>query len=235
MEYEKKYNDLISRINAVKNTPKIGMKGKHHYNGYVETGIRDALDYILNPESEDERIRTRLIALVEAFCQGEYKNEMLAYLEHLQEYIDEIRQYAYNKGLVDAKEKQQPAEWSEEDEITVRTLIDFIGSEQSNIQGYGKTKSIAWLSSLPKRFNPKPKQEWGEEDKVEIKVLDSIIRYIVKVIDKDVLERFGTNYEELFSWLKSLRPQPHWKPSEEQMEILSRFNDPVLKSLYYDL
>ena len=26
-------------------------------------------------------------------------------------------------------------------------------------------------------------------------------------------------YDEKIAWLKSLRPQPHWKPSEEQPEV----------------
>lgn len=88
------------------------------------------------------------------------------------------------------------------------------------------------------------KKTWSEEDEVMIKVFDSIIRYIVEVVDKDVLERFGTNREELFSWLKSLRPQKQWKPSKEQMLALKNAEGIVgcltiigeqLKSLYEDL
>ena len=69
-----------------------------------------------------------------------------------------------------------------------------------------------------KKIEQKP--AWSEEDEVMIKVFDSIIRYIVEVVDKDALERFGTNREELFSWLKSLRHQNTWKPSEGHLKAL---------------
>ena len=41
---------------------------------------------------------------------------------------------------------------------------------------------------------------------------------------------FKRDWEE-----ETTKKEEHWKPSEEQMEILGRFNDPVLKSLYSDL
>ncbi len=112
-------------------------------------------------------------------------------------------------------------EWSEEDRENFEWFDKFFRAE-SVIAG-GKDipqDKYLWFKSL----RPQPKQEWSEEDEVKIKVLDSIIRYIIKVIDKDVLEGFGTNYEELFSWLKSLRgrlkPSSNWKPTEEQMRCL---------------
>ena len=69
-------------------------------------------------------------------------------------------------------------------------------------------------------FQQKP--AWSEEDEVMIKVFDSIIRYIVEVVDKDALERFGTNREELFSWLKSLRSQSKQEWSEEDNWIKTK-------------
>ena len=55
--------------------------------------------------------------------------------------------------------------------------------------------------------------EWSEEDE---KMLDRIITTLSlpPVYDNKACEK-------MVGWLKSLRPQPHWKPSEEQMEILS--------------
>lgn len=125
-------------------------------------------------ESEDERIRTRLIALVEAFGQGEYKDEMLAYLERQKE--------------------QQPAEWSEGDEGMLNCIIATL-CEESHGGRETNDKMVTWLENR----------------------------------------------------LKSLRPQPHWKPSEEQMKALKlayedAFDCPEggvphlpLQSLYQDL
>ena len=58
----------------------------------------------------------------------------------------------------------------------------------------------------------------------------------------DVIDDYQVNnsYEKEISWLKSLRPQPHWKPSEEQLMYLAAAieesgENPILDSLYKDL
>ena len=57
--------------------------------------------------------------------------------------------------------------------------------------------------------------EWSEEDELK---MNALLNYL----DPD---KGGTKYsscaqlEEWSNWLKSLRPQPHWKPSEEQKPI----------------
>lgn len=60
--------------------------------------------------------------------------------------------------------------------------------------------------------------EWSEEDE----------KYMNALIDKletlnfynDSFSIGGYRVDIIANWLKSLRPQSHWKPSEEQMETL---------------
>ena len=186
MDYEKEYNDLIARINAVKNTPKIGMKDKHHYNGYVESGIRDALDYILSPDSEDERILEAMICrfgdlsemwFENIFCRQFTKAQILSYLEKQKDAIGAARQQGYEEGMeagasmVESMQKEQkPVEWSEIDKLKLQTIKEVIAQQNGSAAFGGFLKS------------------------------------------------------ELIDFLKSLRPQPHWKPSEEQMEALNAIN-----------
>ena len=146
-------------------------------------------------KSENELIRKRLINLIKElaankeaihtegyFVDGQDK-KYIAYLEKQKEqkydneYLEEVRQYAYNKGIVDAEEKykeQQSAEWSEEDE---QMLSGFLH---------------------------------------KIEVCDLL-----------------TNKEDVWITrkLKSLRPQPRWKPSEEQMLSLRQ----VISGCSYDI
>lgn len=71
--------------------------------------------------------------------------------------------------------------------------------------------------------------EWSEEDE---RIVDHCIGYI----EASCLD--ANDLRECTNWLEDLPnrfAQSSWKPSEEQMEILDRFNDPVLKSLYSDL
>ena len=102
-----------------------------------------------------------------------------------------------------------------------------------------------WLEKNLEYMKPN-KQEWSEEDEEMLNSCISSIeeakenRYAYKETDGD------TSYDHEIAWLKSLRPQPHWKPSEAQMRyLLAVINDPnnigsescymTIKSLYNDL
>ena len=71
-----------------------------------------------------------------------------------------------------------------------------------------------------------PKQKWSEEDEDKLNDILEMIKYADVLPPYDVPSckghlRPSNEYKEtLSSWLKSLRPQPHWKPSKEQMEAL---------------
>lgn len=167
-------------------------------------------------ESEDERIRKYIVFILNEYsrmseeqgflCNKSVINDALAYLEkqkdfkYSEEQMEDIRQYAYNKGIVDTEERQkekQPAEWSEEDETAYGDLIWCIEQAKKSAKDENDMGNI-----------------WFAENWVK-------------------------------NHIKSLRPQPHWKPSEEQMEALKEAstswmnehmgNCELLKSLYNDL
>lgn len=84
--------------------------------------------------------------------------------------------------------------------------------------------------------------EWSEEDE---RITAKLLSYFNEF---DESTSFGSREViEIRHWLKSLRPQPHWKPSEEQMKALKlayedAFDCPEggvphlpLQSLYQDL
>jgi len=78
--------------------------------------------------------------------------------------------------------------------------------------------------------------EWSEED-------EKCIRLSKDIIDSALRAGFCVQIDRdrCVDWLKSLRPQSHWKPSEEQVEALGMFvqeyypHNKLLKSLYNDL
>ena len=159
---------------------------------------------------------------------------------------------------------QKPAEWNEDtlDEFTenIRSLITRkLTYHDPNGSGISSTvfiddetaKDIAngILFYVGKEAVKNPHREipeWSEEDKEMLNSCISSIeeskenRYAYKETDGD------TSYDREVDWLKSLRPQPHWKPNENQMSmLLAVVNDPnnagseschlSLKSLYNDL
>lgn len=129
------------------------------------------------------------------------------------------------RWLIDAIHvKYDRHSWSEEDEVKLQNTIDYIEElihltkinpdiDDDNIKYY--QDSITFLKSLKDRVQLQPKQAWSEEEE-DIK--DSIIHQLKMLRgDRNVTEG---NKKEI-EWLKSLRPQSTWKPSDEQLYNLS--------------
>jgi hypothetical protein len=116
----------------------------------------------------------------------------------------------------EAREKYQ-VEWSDEDERMLKSTIWHISNSLTNGKNTDcKCDLTEWLKEKLKSLRP-VKREWSEEDEDFINMLILHFNYL---IDKggDSVETYKSYREKL----KSLRPQPHWKPSEEQMEALER-------------
>ena len=131
---------------------------------------------------------------------------------------------------------QSKNEWSEEDDWKRKELIQYLEEK-----GDYRTVWMTWLKSLPERFSLEPKQEWSEADEKHINnILDIIDCW--KATTHFVSYQGGTIDADI-KWLKSLRPQLHWKFSKEQMDTLKNVaygtyqngNGPALRSLYEQL
>lgn len=132
---------------------------------------------------------------------------------------------------------QPKQEWSEEDENMCSQVINEIEAIKSNSSTIFE-KNIAqdkidWLNSIKDRVQPK--QELSEEDE---KKINGLI--------KGLEDRMGFGWasqpftrEEYIELLKSLKyriqQQPHWKPSEEQMEALFEAKLASIKNREYFL
>jgi len=121
--------------------------------------------------------------------------------------IEEVKEHAaYLLSLI----PQNPTAWSEEDENLFRCAIDAV-EQESKVRTDGCLdeevgKMVTdWLNSLKDRVQPQQKREWSEEDK----------KMFVNI--KACLRNANKDYSAELDWLKSLRPQKQWKPSEEQL------------------
>ena len=121
-----------------------------------------------------------------------------------------------------------------EDEKIRKGIIDFLWKEKiflqeahSSVENNPKYRfvmdAIAWLE----KQGDKP--AWSEEDEVKINRIVACLENL-NVADNDILLKD-------VDWLKSLKPQNRWKPSDEQMMALLYHcsNGSVLTSLYNDL
>lgn len=114
--------------------------------------------------------------------------------------------------------------------------IDCLACDQ-HLKGYIASRKV---TEEEKQKEQVP-AEWSDEDE---KMLEHIISDLREFRDCETDEELVSDYEDEITWLKSRRPQPHWKPSEEQIDALKRvfYNRPIgsdelnsLESLYNDL
>ena len=120
------------------------------------------------------------------------------------------------------KIEQKPAEWSDTDQIRLDCAICSILAESNRSNGYiDKDTAIDlenWLNSLKDRVLPQPKQKWSEEDKMMLQyAIEHFERQKRNCIDGGGRKK---SMQEFIDWLKSLRPQPKWKPDSAMLVSL---------------
>ena len=135
--------------------------------------------------------------------------------------------------LAEMRGEQKPT-WSEEDEDNFKHLLDelvCLGNNRNSANRLYYDRLIKFIEELKNRAQPKEK--WCDKDE---RMLDRLIAYFEKqvALTDDDNPRYA-------NWLKSLRPQNTWKPSDEQMQILNKYADQnnhdgyILTLLYNDL
>jgi len=172
--------------------------------GYYESDkrLRDAIETLIPKlnKSEDERIIDALILELKtnpciARTNGYNRNSYITWLEKQKE--------------------QKPAEWSEVEMKVLDSIIDDYEKAARSFCGYdGK---IALLKAIRDGEYNLSKQEWGKED-------ETMINHIIEALPKwanGLITILPSQAEEYVKRLKSLRPQPCWKPSKEQMGALN--------------
>ena len=194
-----------------------------HDDSNITIGLKENLEDIFPELKEnDERIRKDLIKAISTYTQfaNRPSNEIIAWLE---------------------KQGEQKPAWSEEDEemfkdclVDLQFLID--NGRKCNKELY--QNEIKWFKTIKDRIKPQPKQEWSDED-------DETLTRIVFSFEE---EMFPSKQEckKNIDFLNSLkdRVQPHWKPTQEQMEAFYWIKQypagefakkDILNSLYNDL
>ena len=129
--------------------------------------------------------------------------------DYIDSQIISIKRKAYDKGKVDA---EKPAEWSYpygrnetvDRLVSLAECIEMDGDCLFN--GYSGTECGKFLRELARKQVECKPAEWSEEEK-------EFIKHCAELLDKQGEPMCALR-------LESLQPQPHWKPSEEQMDVL---------------
>jgi len=191
-------------------------------------------------ENDDERIRGAIIHFIShtpTVPKGFIgKKTMLAWLEKQGNankeywigYREGKQEILYKYAELEKQGGQNLAE-SEDERIRKAMINGFNKLDKSAVWYNGITNGqiLAWLE---KQGEQKP-AEWSEEDE---KMIGNIRRIIEQyAFSKSAVDVNGELCEKEFidadNWLKSLRPQNTWKPSEEQIKVLEFFIPYVTK------
>lgn len=148
--------------------------------------------------------------------------------------------------LKSIKSRVQPKqEWSEDDEQYLLVCKNALSKYQVTDK-WDSSIISQWLDnrlkSLKDRAFPQ-QQEWSEEEKGNVDIIVSRLEVDIEYWKSRSKRRIDED-KRVIDWLKSLRPQNRWKPSDEQMLALKEAEGIVgcltiigeqLKSLYQDL
>jgi len=142
-----------------------------------------------------------------------------------------------NEALKFVLEETYPELKESEDERIRKELIKYL-THRAEVTGFIDEEKDCkrWIAYLEKQ--KEQKAEWSEEDE---KLLDAMIDMATNSLYEPLCPR-----GKMIALLKSLRPKPQWKPSEEQMNDLDfiitalrkDYCDSMadfLESLYHDL
>ena len=188
-------------------------------------------------ESEDERIRKKIIDIVKASPFDEEKDILIAYLERQKEdddveFIPVENTLEYKLGFAAGQKEQKPA---------VPPYIDFVikphrgDADNPYDMGVSEAQDYAINRGFGIPFNdgevfvdsryitqtvgnilrwaddhPKKPAEWSEEDENKIESIKCLIT-TGRFVDTSTIQTIWNILDDL---------RPHWKPSEEQMAVL---------------
>ena len=122
--------------------------------------------------------------------------------------------YELDDGTRELKKIEQKFAWSEENDDDA-WMNDIISKVENNLQ-LNKAE-IDWLKSLKEKVQTK--QECSEEDEKRIANILSVLS--VQVCWDGATGKKKNPYQKEIDWLKSIRYQKQWKPSDKQINALS--------------
>jgi len=193
--------------------------------------------------SEDERIRKILIETMACVHPSVFSRyginveQVIDYLEKQKEQKpNSLTKYVYSKedkrfiqdcaNILIANDyaisaerllsmfEQKPVEWSEEDEKIITNACEQLNCYAKSYHNAGndtRAKEVYEVAEKLKSIHP-VRQKWSEEDE---KMLEQVVDIIYDYCPDSVAKY------KLKDWLMQLRPQPHWKPSDEQLKELN--------------
>lgn len=143
---------------------------------------------------------------------------------------DVINGLAARFGVVTEEKEQQPAELDNEEielsdfeselfSVFSDAWQQYLHGEEVDMAQWAKEHSAQLLNAAKQELKP---TEWSEEDE---RMLEPIISDLRELCNCETDEELISDYEDRIAWLISLRPHPHWKPSEYTLSLVKKVAD----------
>lgn len=251
MDYKEKYEQAIENLRKIK----VANKDNKELVDFIE------YKYPELKESEDEKIKKSLIGHLKE-CRNNTRSEVMigeyakwiAWLEKViipshndidLSFIEDIKNVITEAPLLIYSDKEKMIAWLEKQ--GEQKPINQCNTQEPTLdeakkwnEAYEKGYSLGYENG---RNEQKP-AEWSEENEImKVHTLQIIKKYWNSLPDTDYDDENEMS-ESCYNWLKSLKSQSHWKPSEEQMNYLKKVYESysvcegerwALESLYNDL
>jgi len=175
--------------------------------GYIFDFERKELKEIEQKSADNIESSAFKNKLLELFQKFRYIKEGVPTNGDIIDYVD-----AHIHELIDTMQK--PAEWSEEEKKRIDRIINVLDWAEDK----GRISYSDWEDYVTyvRCLRPQPNIKWYKlDDNMQKKIINYFeCQREIEPTRKDILNTW-------IDWLKSLRPQNRWKPSEEQMEVLN--------------
>ena len=144
--------------------------------------------------------------------------------------------YAFDFDKKKLKKIEQKPAWSYEDEANLNNIIWLCnncikGSETTWVPSQA-TKIKHLMETIKEKGLVQQNPAWSEEDELYIRELESLVKQVWATAehknDKDTIHKMS----DLSFFLKTLKPQSTWKPSDKQMKAFENFVKSIGESGY---
>ena len=197
--------------------------------------VRGMLSCHDKPNAERDEKYESWIAWLEKECEKDKFLEkelecIKGYREDAIKRLEELEKQSKDSPVLSDSSNIGKSVWSKEDddnmimiEDRLSDYFDYIREDSTLSKNQKKSlkeeiiRNVNWLKSLKDRVQPQPKQEWCGGDEAH---LHSLITHLEQWIERHPNTTGADIQGENITWLKSLRPQSTWKPSNEQIEAL---------------
>lgn len=165
--------------------------------------------------------------------------QLFKWLNEYQSILEKQSEQNLANSVKTCKDERKHA-WSEEDEKTINNICHIIRqydkiSKKENQPCWYIGDCLLWMQNIKNKVIPQTKQEWSEEDYIEIKRITGLLEGWASTFEKTFYEK---ECKRGVAWLKSLndrvQPQPRQEWSEEDEKIYQSIMDDIVQENQLD-